>query len=74
MKNPVNVLTVTLLVLGGAFGMAGTFAGQRNIQAAAWAIDGVALVVATALLAMKFFRSGSDFAAAGFLVSLSEKA
>src|SRR5215469_16718817 len=68
MKNTVNLLTVILLVIGGAFGMAGTFVAQRNLQAAAWAIDGVALVVATALLALKFFGAGSDFAAAGFLV------
>jgi len=68
MKNTVNVVTVILLAVGGAFGMAGTFGAQRNLQAAAWAIDGVALVVATALLALKFFRAGSDFAAAGFLV------
>lgn len=68
MKNTVNVLTVILLALGAAFGMAGTFVAQRNLQAAAWAIDGVALVVATALLALRFFRAGSDFVAAGFLV------
>jgi len=68
MKNTVNVLTVILLVVGGAFGMIGTFVTQRNLQATAWAIDGVALVVATALLALKFFRAGSDLAAAGFLV------
>ena len=68
MKNIVNVLTVILLAIGGAFGMAGTFVTQRNIQAAALAIDGVALVVATTLLALKFFRAGNDFVAAGFLV------
>jgi hypothetical protein len=68
MKNTVNVLTVILLAIGGVFGMAGTFVTQRNIQAAAWAIDGVALVVATTFLALKFFRAGNDFAAAGFLV------
>lgn len=68
MKNTVKVLTIILLVVGGAFGMIGTFVTQRNLQATAWAIDGVALVVATALLALKFFRAGSDLAAAGFLV------
>ncbi len=68
MKNTVNMLTVILLATGAAFGMAGTFVAQRNLQAAAWAIDGVALVVATALMALRFFRAGSDFAAAGFLV------
>jgi hypothetical protein len=45
MKNTVNVLTVILLAIGATFGMAGTFVAQRNLQAAAWAIDGFALVV-----------------------------
>ena len=68
MKNTVTGLTVILLAIGATFGMAGTFVAQRNLQAAAWAIDGVALVAATALMALRFFRAGSDFAAAGFLV------
>ncbi len=68
MKNPVNVVTVVGLALGGVFGVAGTFVAQRNLQAAAWGLDGVALVVATALLALKFFRKGNDLAAAGFVV------
>ena len=54
--------------LGGVFGMIGTVVTQRNLQAASWGIDGVGLVVATALLAVKFFRSGNDVVAAGFLV------
>src|ERR1700758_2354773 len=33
-----------------------------------WAIDGAALVVATALLTVKFGRQGCDCVAAGFLV------
>jgi hypothetical protein len=48
--------------------MAGTIATQRNLQAAFWAIDGVPLVVATSLLALKFFRKGNDVVAAGFVV------
>jgi len=48
--------------------MAGTFVTQRNLQAAAWGIDGVRLVVAAALLALQFFRKQSDLVAAGFLV------
>ena len=48
--------------------MIGTFVAQRNLQAAAWGLDGVALVVATALLALKFFRKGNDLVAAGFIV------
>lgn len=48
--------------------MLGTMVAERNLQAAFWAVDGVGLVVATALLAMRFFRTGNDVVAAGFLV------
>ena len=59
MKNLVNVVTVVGLALGGVFGMAGTFVAQRNLQAAAWGLDGVDLVVATALPALKLYRNGN---------------
>ena len=68
MKNPVTVVAAFGLALGGVFGMVGTVVTQRNLQAASWGIDGVGLVVATALLALKFFRRGNDVVAAGFLV------
>src|SRR5580704_18376161 len=45
-----------------------TNVAERNLQAAFWAVDGVGLVVATALLALRFFRTGNDVVAAGFLV------
>ena len=48
--------------------MLGTMVAERNLQAAFWAVDGVGLVVATALLALRFFRTGNDVVAAGFLV------
>lgn len=68
MQNPVNTVAVIGLVLGGVFGFVGTLVTQRNLQAASWAIDGVGLIVATALLTLKFFRKGNDVVAAGFLV------
>jgi hypothetical protein len=68
MKNPVNVVAVVGLALGGVFGMIGTVVTQRNLQAASWSVDGVALVVAAALLALTFFRKGNDVVAAGFMV------
>jgi len=67
MKNPVTVVAAFGLVLGGVFGMVGTVVTQRNLQVASWGIDGVGLVVATALLALKFSRRGNDVVA-GFLV------
>ena len=68
MKNPANVVAAIGLAFGGVFGMLGTMVAERNLQAAFWAVDGVGLVVATALLALKFFRTGNDVVAAGFLV------
>ena len=56
------------LAIGGALGLAGTFVGQAELRQILWAIDGVGLVVATALLAVKFLRKGDDCVAAGFLV------
>jgi len=59
---------MTGLALGGVFGMAGTIVASQNLRAACWALDGVGLIVATALLAMKYFRDGQDVVSAGFLV------
>lgn len=68
MKKSANIVAVIGLALGGAFGMIGTFVSERRVQAACWGLDGVGLVVATALLALQFFRKGRDVVAAGFLV------
>jgi hypothetical protein len=56
------------LAIGGGFGLAGAFVGRAELCQELWAIDGVALVVATALLTVKFLRQGNDCVAAGFLV------
>ena len=65
---PLNVVASIGLALGAVFGLAGTFATQPHLQSTAWAIDGAGLVMATALLTLKYFRKGSDFVGAGFLV------
>jgi hypothetical protein len=56
------------LLVGAGFGLAGTFVGSPHLQASLWAIDSVGLVIATTLLALKFFRAGVDVVAGGFLV------
>lgn len=56
------------LLVGAVFGLAGTFASSWHVQASLWAIDSVALVVATSLLALRYFRAGADIVAGGFLV------
>jgi len=68
MKNPLNIVAAVGLVLGGVFGLAGTLVAEPSLRAIFWGIDGVGLVVATAILALKYFRRGSDAIAAGFLV------
>ena len=68
MSGKVNVIAAVGLALGGALGMAGAMVTQQNVQAILWAIDGAGLVMATALLAVKYFRTGNDIVAGGFLV------
>lgn len=59
------------LAVGGIFGMAGSFVGQAPLRQLFWMLDGVGIIVASALLAVKFFRQGNDSLAAGFLVFLA---
>lgn len=54
--------------MGGVFGLAGTLVTHSNLRAAFWGLDSVGLVVATALLTLKYFRAGNDTVSAGFLV------
>lgn len=68
MKRPLNGVAITGLMLGGIFGMAGTFVGDPRLRAVFWGIDGLGLIVATAILSLKNFRSGDDPVAAGFLI------
>ena len=67
MRNPLKVIATVGLVLGGVFGIAGTIL-TPPLQAILWAIDGAGLVMATALLTIKYFRTGNDVVAGGFLV------
>jgi hypothetical protein len=66
-----DLIAAVGLAVGGVFGLAGTFVGQAALRQLFWAIDGVGIVVATALLTMKFLRQGNDVVAAGFLVFLA---
>src|SRR5690349_18629083 len=62
------------LVIGAALGLAGTFAPSAPLRGLLWGIDGIALIVATALLTIHHFRRGNDVAAAGFLVFVAGEA
>jgi len=56
------------LVVGAALGLAGTFVPSASARGLLWGLDGIALVAATALLAVHHFRQGNEVIAAGFLV------
>jgi hypothetical protein len=70
MKNvpALRIVAVIGLALGGVFGLAGTMVEQANLRSLFWGIDGAGLVVATAILALQYFRRGNDALASGFLV------
>src|SRR5262245_23469903 len=65
---PLRILASIGLAVGGGLGMAGPFASSASLRGLAWGIAGVALVMASALLSVRFFRAGQDLTAAGFLV------
>lgn len=56
------------LVIGSIFGVIGSFVESESLRGIAWGIDGIALILATVLLTIYFFRKGQDVTAAGFLI------
>ena len=68
MERHLRTIASAGLAVGAVLGMAGTFAPTSTLRGLAWGIDGIALVVACALLTMRYFRLGEDVVAAGFLV------
>jgi hypothetical protein len=63
-----DVVAAIGLGVGAVFGLAGTLVSQAPVRQTLWAIDGVALIVATTRLAVRFLRRGNDCVAAGFFV------
>jgi hypothetical protein len=63
-----KVLASVGLAVGGVLGMAGTFAPSASLRGLSWGIDGTALVMASAILTLVYYRMGQDLVAAGFLV------
>ena len=62
-----RLLAASGLALGAALGMAGTFAPSDSLRGLAWGIDGMSLVMASALLTIIYLKAGQDLVAAGFL-------
>lgn len=70
-RNRLDVVAAAGLAVGGALGLAGAFVEREALRQILWAVDGVGVVVAAALLALRYFRNGEDCVAAGFLVFLA---
>ena len=66
-----SILAPICLVVGGLLGLAGSFAPSDSLRGLAWGVDGSALIVAAAILAVHFIRQGSQLLAAGFLVFMA---
>ncbi|WP_170950330.1 hypothetical protein [Mesorhizobium sp. WSM3864] len=71
MRSTSDTVAAIGLAIGGALGMAGAFVASDALRETLWTIDGVGVVVATALLTMKYQRLGNDLVAAGFLTYLA---
>jgi hypothetical protein len=67
MSNRLSLLASASLVVGGVLGMVGSFAPSA-VRGIAWGLDGTALVLGAALLAVHHIRLGNEQLAAGFLV------
>jgi hypothetical protein len=67
----IHNLAAAGLVIGALFGMAGSFAPSAELRGLAWGLDGIALVVGSALLGLHHLRRGDVHLAAGFLVFLA---
>jgi hypothetical protein len=59
------------LVIGAFLGIAGSFAPSAELRGLAWGVDGIAIIVGSALLVVHHARGGNDQLAAGFLVFLA---
>src|SRR5439155_25204082 len=69
--NRLRAVAAAGLVIGALLGMAGSFASSAALRGLAWGVDGIAIVVASALLAVHHVREGNDQLAAGVLVFLA---
>ncbi|MEQ1580558.1 MAG: hypothetical protein ABL964_08200 [Steroidobacteraceae bacterium] len=70
MINRLTVVASGSLVVGGVLGLVGSFA-PAAMRGIAWGLDGTALIIGVALLAVHHIRLGNDQLAAGFLVFLA---
>jgi hypothetical protein len=64
----IKVTASTGLLIGGILGMVGSFLPSASLRSLAWGLDGIGLIIASALLTVYYLRKGYDATAAGFLI------
>lgn len=69
-----SLVAPVCLIVGALLGLAGSFAPSPSLRGLAWGIDGTALIVGAAVLAVHFIRQKQDLLAAGFLVFIAGEA
>jgi len=67
-ERSIRIIAAIGLMLGGIFGMVGSFVPSASLRGLAWGIDGVGIIVSSALLTITYFRKGLAMTAAGFLI------
>ena len=68
MKQQLNLIACLGLATGAIFGMSGSMVANPILQTVLYEISSIGLVIAFALLTIKFIREQKDFLAAGFLL------
>ncbi len=68
MQTTFDQLACLGLVVGAICGLAGTLITAPVPRAIFWTVDGTALVMASAMLTVRYFRLRRDLVAAGFLI------
>lgn len=66
-NNKLSTVAAVCLVVGGVLGMVGSFVSPA-VRGIAWGLDGTALVIGAALLAVHYLKRNNELLAAAFLV------
>lgn len=67
-RTPTDLVIAIGLAAGATFGIGGTLVSTDATRQIFWLIDGLGVVIATVLLAVRFLRRGDEVVAAGFIV------
>ena len=67
-ERSLKITAVIGILIGGIFGMTGSFVSSPSLRSLAWGLDGIGLVVATSLFAVYYFRKCLDMTAGGFVI------